>query len=471
MKKPNVVFIFADQWRASAVGYAGDKNVKTPNIDMLKEESINFSNAISGCPICTPYRASLLTGQYPLTTGLFTNDLCLSNDSVSLAQAYSQAGYDTAYIGKWHLDGHGRATFIPKERRQGFDYWKVLECTHAYNNSLYYDGDMEETKIWEGYDAYAQTNDAINYLQNRMEKDSPFLLMVSYGVPHNPYHIAPKDLVDLYPTDKLTVQPNVNKECEEKAKEFLQGYYAHISALDLCVGQISKTIDDLGMKENTIFILTSDHGDSVMSHCTLEIGNCNKQRPYDESVKVPFLLRYPGKFGTESKEITTPFATPDIMPTLLDISEIKIPDSVEGISFSPELLGIEKIDRNAVLIASYVPFNDWTPEKGGREYRGVRTERYTYTKDLSGPWLLFDNYKDPFQLNNLINHPEYQEVQKELEKSLDNILTEQGDEFLPWKELCENWGYHDLCDDNSPKNEKGEEWYEKVKKLRKINKK
>jgi arylsulfatase A-like enzyme len=187
MKKPNVVFILADQWRSQAVGYNQDPNVNTPNIDKLSTESVNFSNTISGCPICTPYRASLLTGQYPLTTGLFMNDLCLSNKAVSMAKAYANAGYDTAYIGKWHLDGHGRRGYIPKERRQGFDYWKVLECTHDYNNSYYYEGDSKEIKKWNGYDAFAQTKDAIDYMKRREDKNKPFFLMVSYGTPHNPY--------------------------------------------------------------------------------------------------------------------------------------------------------------------------------------------------------------------------------------------------------------------------------------------
>ncbi len=132
MKQPNIVFVFGDQWRAQATGYAGDPNVETPNLDALTGESVNFVNALAGCPVCSPYRASLLTGQFPLTHGVFVNDVCLSEESVSLADVYSAAGYDTAYIGKWHIDGHGRSSYIPPERRQGFDYWKVLECTHNY---------------------------------------------------------------------------------------------------------------------------------------------------------------------------------------------------------------------------------------------------------------------------------------------------------------------------------------------------
>lgn len=470
MKKPNVVYVFADQWRAQAVGYAGDPNVKTPNIDKLSKESVNFSNTISGCPICTPYRASLLTGQNPLTTGLFMNDLCLSNDAVSIAEAYASSGYETAYIGKWHIDGHGRDKYIPKERRQGFDYWKVLECSHDYNESYYYEGDDKKIKKWEGYDAFAQTKDAINYLKDRKETDKPFILMLSYGGPHNPYETAPQEFIDMYPLDDIKTRPNVPADCEKMAKTYLQGYYAHTSALDRCVGEIDEALKDLGMTDNTIFVVTSDHGDSVMSQCTTKSGNINKQRPYDESIKVPFLLRYPNALGKEEKMITTPFSTPDIMPTLLDLSGVSIPETVEGISYAEAITSNKKVEREGVLIAGYVPFADWRPENGGREYRGVRTERYTYAKTLKGPWLLFDNQTDPYQLDNLIENDKHKEIQNHLEKLLETILIEQGDEFLPGDKLCLKYGYHSLVKkSNAIPFNKGQEWFDVAEELREKN--
>jgi len=112
-RKPNLVFVFADQWRAQSTGYAGNKDVKTPNLDKLAEQGVNFSNAVSGCPVCSPYRASLITGRYPLSHGVFLNDVLLNDKAVSLARAYNRAGYETAYIGKWHLDGNQRSAFIP----------------------------------------------------------------------------------------------------------------------------------------------------------------------------------------------------------------------------------------------------------------------------------------------------------------------------------------------------------------------
>ena len=187
---PNVVFVFADQWRAQAAGYAGDRNVRTPNLDRLATESIHFTTAVSNCPVCSPYRACLMNGQYPLTHGVFVNDVHLGHDVPSIADAYKGAGYDTAYIGKWHVDGRGRLAFIPPEGRQGFDFWRAMECTHQYNESYYY-GDGETTLKWDGYDAEAQTRCAAQYVRGH-DRARPFFLVLSWGPPHNPYQTAPE---------------------------------------------------------------------------------------------------------------------------------------------------------------------------------------------------------------------------------------------------------------------------------------
>ena len=136
--KPNLLFVIADQWRAQAFRFAGDPNVQTPHLDALRRESLDCVKAISGVSVCCPARASIMTGQRALTHGVFLNDVPLNPEAVTFAKVLKQAGYDTGYIGKWHLNGDGRSEFIPRERRQGFDYWKALECTHAYNHSFYY---------------------------------------------------------------------------------------------------------------------------------------------------------------------------------------------------------------------------------------------------------------------------------------------------------------------------------------------
>ena len=432
-KKPNVVFVLADQWRAQACGYAGDPNLqgKTPNLDRLAAESADFTHAVSCCPVCTPYRASLLTGQYPLTHGLFLNDLCLSTRATSIAQAYALAGYDTAYIGKWHLDGHGRSAYIPPERRQGFDYWKVLECTHDYNRSPYYAGNDVSQRMWEGYDVFAQTKDAQAYIAGHAKNEKPFLLILAWGPPHNPYETAPEPFKALFEAEKLALRPNV----QGNPRKALAGYYAHIAAMDACLGDLLKTLDAAGQRENTIFVFTSDHGDMLGSH-----GQSRKQKPWDEAIRVPLLVRYP-KAQAKGQRIGLPINTPDLMPTLLGLSGVPTPASVQGEDFSALVRGEPAPEDNPVLVECPAPFGEWAREKGGREYRGVRTRRYTYVRDLNGPWLMYDNEADPCQLTNLIGKPEHAALQVRLEAELSKLLKKTNDDFQPGSAYIAKWGY------------------------------
>jgi arylsulfatase A-like enzyme len=397
-ERPNLVFIFADQWRAQSTGYASNRDVKTPHLDKLAGQSINFTNAVSGCPVCSPYRASLLTGQYWLTHGIFYNDKPLDPEATTIGKVYSKAGYETGYIGKWHVDGQGRTSFIPRERRQGFKFWKALECTPNSNRSLYY-GDTDVKRYWNGYDAVSQTREAEKYIRRHAGKS---------------------------PLNSL----------RKAARQELAGYYAHIAVLDDCIADLLKTIRDSGIEDNTIFVFTSDHGDMLRSH-----GQTKKQKPWDESVRVPFLVRYPAAHGKKGRQIDMPVNTPDIMPTLLGLSGIDIPESVEGRDFSGVIRGTQSPDNDAALIACPVPFHQWSYGRGGREYRGVRTRRYTYTRDLNGPWLLYDNKMDPHQLRNLCNNPEYAKIQDDLEKMLARKLKETNDKFLPGPEYMAMWNY------------------------------
>jgi arylsulfatase A-like enzyme len=434
-KQPNVVFVFGDQWRAQATGYAGDPNAKTPHLDKLATESLNLTYAVSGCPVCTPYRASLLTGQYWLTHGLFMNDVYLPSKAVSVAEAYKAGGYDTAYIGKWHVDGHGRSNYIPPDRRQGFEYWKVLECTHDYNNSAYYAGDSGEKKFWDGYDAMAQTRDAQQYIRDHARGEKPFTLFLSWGPPHAPYHTAPEKYRNMFDPAKLELRENVPAEEEAKARKELAGYYAHIAALDDCIGDLLGTLDDCGIADDTIFVFTSDHGD--MLHCQ---GETKKQRPWDESIRVPFLLRYPAVFGKKGREVNTLLNSPDIMPTLLGLSGVSVPATCEGEDFAPVLLAGKTPDREGALICSIAPFGQWLRSQGGCEYRGVRTHRYTWVRKLDGPWLLYDNEKDPYQSKNLVDDPEYADTRKELDGLLSRLLQERDDEFLAAEKYIARYG-------------------------------
>jgi len=445
--KPNVVIILADQWRAQEVGYMGNRQVKTPNLDKLATKSLIFENAISTMSVCAPFRASFLTGQFPLTHGVFYNDKPLPNEALTLAEIYKENGYSTGYVGKWHLNGHSRDQShfsardlpVPKDRRQGFDYWKAREVSHSYNKSFYFD-ENEVKHTWEGYDAFPQTDSAISFIQKN--KARPFVLMLSYGSPHDPYFSAPKEFQDLYNAEELTVRDNVPTEFLDSARKVMAGYYAHISALDFAIGKLIDALDNAGVSDNTILIFTSDHGDMLMSKGVLK-----KQRPYDESIKVPLLIRYPDKLGTSSRKIKDPIGTPDLLPTLLGLSEVQQPKTIEGKDFSSELVTGNDLGNEAVLIMLPVPFHEWNFSAGGREYRGIRTKEYTYAKDLKGPWLLYDDEKDPFQENNLIDKPEFKDLQKRVNDILSQKLKETNDNFLAADEYMSKWNYlYDMDD-------------------------
>ena len=408
--------------------------MRTPNIDRLADESINFRNAISGYSVCCPWRASFLTGQYPLTHGVIINDVPISSEPVGLGAAFKDAGFNTAFIGKWHVDGQGRSSYIPPERRLGFDYFKALECSHDYNQSAYYFNDDTTKRYWDGYDVFAQTVDAQRYIETQ-KADQPFMLVLSWGPPHNPYETAPQEYQALYNPDAIELRPNVPPAFAERAREWLAGYYAHCSAIDKSVGDLLRTLDDCGIADDTLLVFASDHGDMLGSQ-----GMERKQKPWEESIRVPFLLRYPAQYGREARAVEHFLNAHDIMPTLLGICDLPIPDTVDGRDFSPTLLSGEHTNDGA-LLACFQPFGEWPRAKGGMEYRGVRTARYTYCRNLNGPWLLYDNEADPWQLTNLIDDSDYAAIQSELDALLQRKLAELGDEFLPGSAYIEKWGY------------------------------
>ena len=434
MSKPNVVFLLTDQWRLQALGYAGNTQVQTPNIDRLARESFNFKHAISGYSVCCPWRASFLTGQYPLTHGVIVNDVPISSEPIGLGEAFKREGYNTAFIGKWHVDGHGRSNYIPPERRLGFDTFQALECTHDYNQSAYYDDDDPAMRHWDGYDVFAQTEAAQQFIQSQCE-DRPFMLVLSWGPPHNPYETAPQAYREMYEASEIALRPNVPAEMADEAREWLAGYYAHCSAIDRSVADIVATLDELELAEDTVLVFASDHGDMLGSQ-----GTERKQKPWEESIRVPFLLRYPAKYGREAREVDPFLNAHDIMPTLLGVCGVPIPPTVEGRDFSAALRG-EEVESEGALLACFHPFGEWHRGIGGREYRGIRTARYTYCRALDGPWLLYDNETDPYQLENLVDRPEYADAQSELDALLQRELDAIGDDFLPGMTYINRWGY------------------------------
>lgn len=434
-EKLNLLFVFADQWRHRAFGYAGDPNVATPNIDRFAARSLNFTNAVSGCPVCSPYRASLMTGVYPHRHRVMVNDQCLLDRYAGpfFAEVLRDAGYRTAYIGKWHLDGHGREAFVPPARRLGFEEWKGFECSHDYWASYYYAHDDARPRRWAGYDADAQTAEACRFLREETDA-APFALFLSWGPPHPPLATAPAEFRAMYDPARIVLAPNVPPSVAERARRELAGYYAHCSALDAAFGRLLDALAETGRDRDTIVIFTSDHGDMLGSQ-----GYFRKQKPWAESIRVPLLVRHPRAAGPATDD--SPIDAPDLMPTLLALCGAPIPAGLQGRDFSGAVLNGAPAGIEEALLALYVPFHEWRYENGGREYRGLHGKRYTYIRALSGPWLLYDNVKDPWQLRNLANDPAHAPRVAELDARLTARLREAGDDFAEGREIVRRERY------------------------------
>jgi arylsulfatase A-like enzyme len=431
-KKPNVVFILTDEWRAQATGYAGDANARTATLDRLASEGANCTNAISGLPLCCPARASLMTGQYPLRHGVFINDVPLESKGTSFGQAFKNAGYSTGYIGKWHLhgspDGHygRRASYIPADKHFGFDYWKASECDHNYNHERYFVGDDPTVHFWPGYAPNAETEDACSFISSHAHEAAPFLLVLSMAPPHFPYGTAPDAFKTMLAGQDIKLRDNVPPASSQKAIQALRGYYAHGAALDACVKRLLDTLEASGLADDTIVVFTADHGDMLFSQ-----GLEGKLYPWDESVRIPLLIRYPRMMGRSGRRISTPMSTPDIMPTVLGLAGIPIPNSVQGIDFSRLLLTGSQpgMPRSAFIDNPVSTFQ--LRQHGMDAYRGVRTERHTYIRAIEGPWLLYDNIEDPFQKHNLIGAAAAVSLLPRLDAELSMWLKRLDDQFLP----------------------------------------
>jgi arylsulfatase A-like enzyme len=436
-EQPNVIFILTDQWRASALGYAGNDIVQTPQLDKFAKEAVNFKNAVSVLPVCTPYRASLMTGRYPTNTGMFINDLYLPSEELCMAEIYNEAGYNTAYLGKWHLDGHGRTDNVAPERRQGWEFWKGSECDHNYPKEHYYDNKDTTLRYWDGYSTYAIAGEANNYMQQHANKKQPFCLFVSIATPHFPHNTAPQEFMNMYSKDKLKLPDNVPDDMKEWAFKELQGYYAHCTATDEAIGEIIEKTKELGIYDNSIIVFTSDHGEMMGSHGFRPF---MKHQPYSESANIPFLISYPGMDVNKGKTAEAAITTPDILPSLLSLCNIEVPESIEGSDLTEIIKDPGKDSERAALFMNVSPFGI---AFASDEYRAIRTTSYTYVKTPDGPSMLFNNKKDPNQMNNLVNEEAFAEIQTKLDGELMQELSRIGEtEIKPRDYYLKKFGYY-----------------------------
>ena len=256
---------------------------------------------------------------------------------------------------------------------------------------------------------------AVDYIASR-RADRPFALVLSWGPPHNPYRDVPREYLDRYPVPDVEVPAN----CPDPVREDLAGYCAHVTALDEQLARIVAAIDAAGLRDDTILVYTSDHGDMLGSQ-----GVTRKQHPWDESIRVPFLLRCPDQAG-RGRYLSFPFGVVDILPTLLGLAGVPIPETVEGRDVSPAIHGEPFAEPELALIMCIAPFAEYV----GAPWRGVRSARYSYARWLDGRGILYDTAADPEQLDNRYGNPACAALQRHLEDAMQQLLAERGDEFL-----------------------------------------
>ena len=310
---------------------------------------------------------------------------------------------------------------------------------------MYYEDSDPTPRYWSGYDAFAQTDDAIRFIGDRAHASDPFLLFLSLGPPHFPYETAPEKYRAMYESRPIEFRPNVPADKRLQAEKILRGYYAHMAALDDCFDRLLKALDQQKIAADTIVVFTSDHGDMMLSQ-----GLTTKLYPWDESVRIPFLVRYPARFGRKGRRVGAPLNMPDIMPTLLSLAGIPVPGGVQGRDFSRVAAGSTDEEPDAAaLISLPVPITE-ARRYGFAEYRGLRSPRYTYVRSIKGPWLLYDNREDPYQMHNLCNKSEAKSIQAALDKQLSSRLRAVKDDFLPARDYIARAGVGHYREVNVP---------------------
>ncbi len=434
-RPPNVVLIIADEWRAQALGCMGNPDVKTPNLDKLAAEGVVMRHTLANSPVCCPARSCMMTGNYVSKTGMVANDLRLRESEISMGDLFGKAGYRTGYVGKWHLDGGPRSPgFVPPgRRRHGFQYWAANECNHNYFYNWYF-RDENVPIVTEDYEPEFWTRLAIEFLYESQNR--PFFLTLSYGAPHDPY-IAPEKYMKMYDPETLRMPPNWVEGIPGASRKDIAAYYAACTAIDEQLGNLMRTIDELGVKENTIVMFTSDHGNMLGSQ-----GKILKRKPWEESIRVPGIVRFPQIIPAGRKSDAL-FSQVDYAATLLSMCGLPVPSDMQGTDQSAVLTGKQEKGSDAAYFQIFGPY---APTKLKAGWRGVRTERYMYARWQEGPWLLYDLKNDPYEQKNLVSDPVFASEVKELDTKLQDWMSKIGDSWdMNWTFPVEDgprlWGY------------------------------
>lgn len=436
-KRPNVIWIFGDQHRAQALGCNGDPNVHTPNIDRLASNGVTFTGAVGGCPLCSPCRGSMLTGRYP-HNAVPGHECPLPDGMPTIAKPFNDAGYHTAYFGKWHIDGFherdGRAGLhqIKRERRGGFKTWLGFENNNAQWDCYLHGHDESGAEVplyrLPGYETDELTNLTIDYVKRRAVDKQPFFCALSAQPPHDPYE-APEEWMRRHTPGAIRFRENVPNvaSVRDRAARTLAGYYAMIENLDWNVGRVMQTLFELGLHENTHIVFFSDHGDMHGSQ-----GQFMKTNPYEESVRVPMICGgLPSRYCGNTGRIPAPLNHVDLAPTTLGLCGIPVPDYMVGHDYSHRRLRgktATKPDPDSAYLQLVIPTRHG--DSTDRPWRGIVTvDGWKYVCLEHQPWLMFDLNTDPYEQVNLAHNTRFGEKRKQLNARLTRWISETGDAF------------------------------------------
>lgn len=462
--RPNIVFIFSDDHAYQAIGAYGSKVNQTPNMDRLAREGMRFDRCYVTNSICGPSRAVIQTGKYSHLNGFYRNGNRFNGDQQTFPKLLQKAGYQTAVVGKWHLESDP----------QGFDYWEIL-----YGQGPYYNPAMNQNgkRVQHtGYTTEIITEQAMNWLTTKRDPKKPFMLMFQHKAPHREWEPSPKyfslyddkkipepeTLFDDYahraspardqdmtiaktmtPKDlKLVTPPNLNAEQKKawdayygprneqfkqanledkdlvrwKYQRYMHDYLACIAAVDDSIGRVLKHLDDTGLAENTVVIYSSDQGFYLGEH-----GWFDKRWMYEESLRTPLLVRWPGmvKPGSVNGDIVSNL---DYAETFLDIAGVEVPSDMQGRSLKPVLAGKTPSDWRKSFYYQYYEFPG--PHSVAKHYGVTNGKQKLIHYYEKGEWEMFDLTKDPHEMNSIYGQTAVASLQKELESELSRLRRE-----------------------------------------------
>ncbi|AZQ64802.1 DUF4976 domain-containing protein [Flammeovirga pectinis] len=442
-KKPNLLIIHTDEHNLRTLGayrktlsdeqafmWGKETIVETPNLDKIADGGLLCENWYATSPVCTPSRASMMTGLYPVATGSPINDMPLNDDVITFGQILKDNGYATSYVGKWHLDGEDKPGFEPA-RKFGFDHnrymmnrghWKILKEEKEgvvvdqevkKNGNIVFDQKKANEK---SFTTDFLVDRALKILEQ--DKDKPFCLMLSIPDPHGPNHVRapyntmydhltfeePRTAYKQGDTSPLWVNRKKKNSVKTINQNAMRQYYGMVKCVDDNVGRILSFLKENNLEENTIVVFTSDHGDLLGEH-----GKQNKGLPYETSARVAFMLKYPKKVKS-GKHIQKAFTMADFTPTILGLMDIDHTKyTFHGIDASSDFKSKKKsiVDDRIVYITN--ARSKWVAAVNNR-YKLVVSPN-------DKPWL-FDLQEDPDELINFYTDPAYQKIAQRLHKEL-----------------------------------------------------